>query len=99
MLGLVGTQSERFRKATLIAEDIGRLTIIDARCSSTVGGFSASGGIYDSTSHRRSLTIVSSTLWIIIYFYFAGNQRAVDDTPLCLNFAANKACQTDDAFV
>lgn len=30
VLGLVGTQSERFRKVTLTAEDIGRLTILDA---------------------------------------------------------------------
>jgi hypothetical protein len=33
VVGLVGTQSERFRKVTLTAEDIGRLTIIDARYS------------------------------------------------------------------
>ncbi|MGH8578279.1 MAG: DEAD/DEAH box helicase, partial [Gammaproteobacteria bacterium] len=33
VLGLVGTPSERFRKVTLTAEDIGRLTIIDARYS------------------------------------------------------------------
>jgi hypothetical protein len=32
VLGLVGTQSERFRKVTLTAEDVGRLTIIDACC-------------------------------------------------------------------
>ena len=30
VLGLVGTQSERFRKVTLTADDIGRLTILDA---------------------------------------------------------------------
>ncbi|MGQ0595032.1 MAG: hypothetical protein ACT4QB_21055 [Gammaproteobacteria bacterium] len=33
VLGLVGTPSERFRKVTLTAEDIGRLMIIDARYS------------------------------------------------------------------
>jgi superfamily II DNA or RNA helicase len=33
VVGLVGTQSERFRKVTLSTGDIGRLTIIDARYS------------------------------------------------------------------
>src|SRR5207249_11951510 len=32
-VGLVGTQSERFRKVTLTADDLSRLTILDARYS------------------------------------------------------------------
>jgi len=33
VVGLVGTQSERFRKVTLSPEDVGRLTILQARHS------------------------------------------------------------------
>jgi superfamily II DNA or RNA helicase len=33
VVGLVGTQSERFRKVTLTADDVGRLTVLDARHS------------------------------------------------------------------
>src|SRR5438094_3139789 len=70
-VGLVGTQSERFRKVTLTAEDVARLTIIDARHS------------YDGDGRLLRLGLQAYALGIAYEFdpYFGLSISRVDPLP------------------
>jgi len=70
-VGLVGTQSERFRKVTLTADDLARLTIIDARHS------------YDGDGRLLRLGLQAYALGIAYEFdpYFGLSISRVDPLP------------------
>jgi superfamily II DNA or RNA helicase len=71
VVGLVGTQSERFRKVTLTTEDLSRLTILDARHS------------YDGDGRLLRLGLQAYALGIAYEFdpYFGLSISRVDPLP------------------